>query len=113
MGHHNDPAADSPPSDWYGSSALPSEEQSRLNAACARACDETAAAIARELNGPVTALLLYMGEIKRHSDQFSAGRAHLHRVVENALTQTERVCALVEQLANSSRTAPSAPSSPG
>jgi DNA-binding CsgD family transcriptional regulator len=113
MGHHNDPVADSPPSDWYGGSALPSEERSRLNAACARASDETAAAIARELNGPLTALLLYMGEIKRHSDQLSADRAHLHHVVENALTQTERVCALVKQLANSPRTAASAPSSLG
>lgn len=61
-----------------------------------------AAAIARELNGPLTALLLYMGEIKHHSDQLvpaSGDRAYLQRVVENALAQTERVCGLVKQLA--------------
>ncbi len=61
-----------------------------------------AAAIARELNGPLTALLLYMGEIKHHSDQLAPAtgdRAYLQRVVENALAQTERVCGLVKQLA--------------
>ncbi|MGC0322136.1 DNA-binding CsgD family transcriptional regulator [Bradyrhizobium sp. USDA 326] len=61
-----------------------------------------AAAIARELNGPLTALLLYMGEIKHHSDQLvpvAGDRAYLRRVVENALIQTERVCGLVKQLA--------------
>jgi DNA-binding NarL/FixJ family response regulator len=65
-----------------------------------------AAAIARELNGPLTALLLYMGEIKHHSDQFApvtGDRAYLQRVVENALAQTERVCGLVKQLAGSHR----------
>jgi DNA-binding CsgD family transcriptional regulator len=64
--------------------------------------DEAGATIARQLNGPVTALLLYMGEIKQHSHQFaqSAGdRDYLQKVVENALQQTERVCALVKQIA--------------
>jgi DNA-binding NarL/FixJ family response regulator len=43
-----------------------------------------------------------MGEIKHHSDQLAPAtgdRAYLQRVVENALTQTERVCGLVKQLA--------------
>ena len=104
MGHQHDPAADSRSSDWYESSASPHEELelARLNAARAKAADEAAAAIARELNGPLTALLLYMGEIKHHSDQLapvSGDRAYLQRVVENALAQTERVCTLVKQLA--------------
>jgi DNA-binding NarL/FixJ family response regulator len=98
------PAADSRSSDWYeGNASLHEElELARLNAARAKAADEMAASIARELNGPLTALLLYMGEIKHHSDQLapvSADRAHLQRVVENALAQTERVCSLVKQLA--------------
>src|ERR1700722_4588188 len=74
----------------------------RLSAARARAVDEAGAAIARQLNGPLTALLLYMGEIKQHSHQFSQGagdRAYLHQVVENALQQTERVCAMMKQIA--------------
>jgi DNA-binding CsgD family transcriptional regulator len=106
MGSQNDTAADSRPSEWYESSASPPEELDlvRLNAARAKAADEMAAAIARELNGPLTALLLYMGEIKHHSDQLapvSGDRAYLQRVVENALAQTERVCGLVKQLAGS------------
>lgn len=108
MGHQNDTAADSRAPDWYENNASPQEELelARLNAARIRAADEAAAAIGRELNGPLTALLLYMGEIKHHSDQLSPGsadRAYLQRVVENALVQTERVCAVVKQLAGPSR----------
>lgn len=104
MGSQNDTATDSRPSEWFESGAAPAEELDyvRLNAARAKAADEMAAAIARELNGPLTALLLYMGEIKHHSDQFApvtADRVYLQRVVENALAQTERVCGLVKQLA--------------
>ncbi|MGL3105424.1 LuxR C-terminal-related transcriptional regulator [Bradyrhizobium sp. BR 1432] len=104
MASQNDTATDSRPSEWYESSAAPAEEPDfvRLNAARAKAADEMAAAIARELNGPLTALLLYMGEIKHHSDQLApvtGDRAYLQRVVENALAQTERVCGLVKQLA--------------
>ncbi|PDT89577.1 helix-turn-helix transcriptional regulator [Bradyrhizobium sp. Y36] len=104
MGSQNDTATDSRPSEWYESSAAPAEELDfvRLSAARAKAADEMAAAIARELNGPLTALLLYMGEIKHHSDQLApvtGDRAYLQRVVENALAQTERVCGLVKQLA--------------
>src|SRR5512139_2411266 len=75
MGHQNDTPADSRPLDWYEDSTSPHEELelARLNAARAKAADEAAAAIARELNGPLTALLLYMGEIKHHSDQLSLG----------------------------------------
>jgi DNA-binding CsgD family transcriptional regulator len=106
MGSQNDTATDSRPSEWYDSNAAPTEQLDvvRLNAARAKAADEMAAAIARELNGPLTALLLYMGEIKHHSDQLApvtGDRAYLQRVVENALVQTERVCGLVKQLAGS------------
>jgi len=114
MGHQNDPAADSRPSEWHEGGASPHEELEpvRLNAARAKAADETAAAIARELNGPLTALLLYMGEIKHHSDQLvqvSGDRAYLQRVVENALAQTERVCAVVKQLAGPHKNLPLQP----
>ncbi|MCP3461855.1 MULTISPECIES: helix-turn-helix transcriptional regulator [unclassified Bradyrhizobium] len=108
MAHQNDPVADSRSPAWYESSSSPHEELelARLNAARAKASEETATAIARELNGPLTALLLYMGEIKHHSDQLfaiSADRAYLQRVVENALAQTERVCSLVKQLGGAPR----------
>ena len=97
MEHEDDTAADSRPLGGYegGASLHEESELVRMNAARAKAADETAAAIARELNGPLTALLLYMGEIKHHSDQLSpvsGDRVYLQRVVENALAQTERVC---------------------
>ena len=68
----------------------------------ARPTDEASIAIARQLNGPLTALLLYMGEIKQHSRQLSQSaedRAYLQKIVDNALQQTERVCSLVKQIA--------------
>jgi DNA-binding CsgD family transcriptional regulator len=116
MGSQNDTATDSRPSEWYEGSAAPTDELDfvRLDAARAKAADEMAAAIARELNGPLTALLLYMGEIKHHSDQLApvtGDRAYLQRVVENALAQTERVCGLVKQLAGPHKGGLSIPSS--
>ena len=96
--HH---AADSPLPEWTGSSTPLDEnpEIVQLSAARARAADEAAAAIARQLNGPLTALMLYMNEIKQHSgSQNSGNRVYLQQVVDNALQQTERVYALVKQL---------------
>ena len=75
----------------------------QLSAARLRAAEEASATIARQLNGPLTALLLYMNEIKQHSHQFSqapGNRLYLQQVVENALQQTERVCALVKQMSD-------------
>jgi DNA-binding NarL/FixJ family response regulator len=84
----------------------------RLSAARARAMDEAGGEIARQLNGPLTALLLYMGEIKQHSHEFSqagGNRAYLQKVVENALQQTERVCAMIKQIAVSNESDAAAP----
>jgi len=69
----------------------------------AQAIDEANALIGRQLNGPLTALLLYMEEIKRHSlglPHVDGDRDYLRRVVDNALQQTERVCALVQKIAS-------------
>jgi DNA-binding CsgD family transcriptional regulator len=77
-------------------------EFARLSAARTRAVDEAGAVIARQLNGPLTALLLYMGEIKQHSHLFAltmSDQVYLQTIVQNALQQTERVCALVKQIA--------------
>ena len=74
--------------------------------------DEAGAEIARQLNGPLTALLLYMGEIKQNSHQFAqagGNRVYLQQVVENALQQTERVCALIKQMANTHEEPAAAP----
>src|SRR6202158_5154369 len=103
-----------PFSKWIESSAPPDDdlESVRLSAARARAMDEAGAEIARQLNGPLTALLLYMGEIKQHSHQLSpaaGNRVYLQQVVENALQQTERVCALIKQMADAHEEPAAAP----
>jgi DNA-binding CsgD family transcriptional regulator len=105
MGHQENRITDSPFSKWVESSSPPDDdlENVRLSAARTRAMDEAGAALARQLNGPLTALLLYMGEIKQHSQQLSqaaGNRVYLQQVVENALQQTERVCAMIKQIAD-------------
>ena len=98
-------AGDSQLSKWIEHTPSRDEEFEvlRLNAAQVRLNDEASAAVVRQLNGPLTALLIYIGEIKEHSHLFSeagGNRAYLQQVVENALQQTERVCALVRQIAD-------------
>jgi DNA-binding CsgD family transcriptional regulator len=79
------------------------QEIAQMSALRAKASEEAGAAIARQFNGPLTALLLYMNEIKQHSHQFAqppGNRIYLQQVVENALQQTERVCAMLKQIAD-------------
>jgi DNA-binding NarL/FixJ family response regulator len=103
MAHQDHHAPDSHFSEWTENST-PLEVNHdivQLSAVRARAADEAAAAIARQLNGPLTALMLYMNEIKQHSGSQSTGnRIYLQQVVDNALQQTECVYALVKQLAD-------------
>ena len=102
MSQQENRVADSHFSDWGEAPPLDERDIVRLSAARARAMDEAGNSIARQLNGPLTALLLYMEELKHHSHRFSpdAGeRDHLQKVVQNALQQTERVCALVKEIA--------------
>jgi DNA-binding CsgD family transcriptional regulator len=73
----------------------------QLSVARVRAIEEAEAGIARQLNGPLTALLLYMNEIKQH--QFSevpGNRVYLQQVVDNAVQQLERVCTVVKQMSD-------------
>jgi len=105
MGHQENRITDSPFSNWAETSAPPDSdaEKERLAAARTRGMEEAGAALARQLNGPMTALLLYMGEISQHSQQLSqaaTNRVYLQQVVENALQQTERVCAMIKQLSD-------------
>ncbi|HEY6390627.1 MAG TPA: hypothetical protein VIX89_05090, partial [Bryobacteraceae bacterium] len=106
MSQQENRISDSHFSKWIESSTPLDDdlEIARLAAARTRAMDEAGATIARQLNGPLTALLLYMGEIKQHSHQLSqtdGNRVYLQKVVENALQQTERVCAMMKQIAGS------------
>ena len=115
MSQQENRITDSPFSKWPEASAPiggDDLEILRLSAARNKAMDEAGAAIARQLNGPLTALLLYMGEIKQHSHQLSqtdGNRVYLQQVVENALQQTERVCAMMKQIAGSSEEAVAVP----
>ena len=103
MSHHDYRASDSRPAKWADASTPPGDgpEVVPLSVARARAVEDAAAMIARDLNGPVTALMLYMNELKHQSQQFSqmpGNRVYLQQVVDNALQQTERVYAMVKQL---------------
>src|SRR6478672_3827961 len=103
MSQQENRITDSPFSKWIedGSPLHDALEVARPPAVRAQAMEEAGAELARQLNGPLTALLLYMGEIKQHSDQISqagSNRVYLQQVVENALQQTERVCAIIKQM---------------
>lgn len=67
----------------------------------ARAAVEVGAAIAHELSGPATALLLYVGDLSRDIDQRSAAAGEdqsLKLVADNALREVERICLLIKRL---------------
>ena len=102
MSHQENRAGDSQFRDWdEAGRPLDEREIVRLSAARASAMDEARLSIARQLNGPLTALLIYIEELKHHSDrlaQDATERDHLQQVVQNALQQTERVCALVKEI---------------
>jgi DNA-binding CsgD family transcriptional regulator len=66
--------------------------------------NEVGAAIAHQLNGPLTALLLYLDDLYQGSDRFPVGDCDglsLKEVAGNALREAERVCALMRRLGDS------------
>jgi DNA-binding CsgD family transcriptional regulator len=68
----------------------------------ARAVNEVGAAIAHELSGPLTALLLYVADLHQNRDRFPIAEGDgqsLKLVAENALRATERVCRLMRRIA--------------
>ncbi|MBR1164864.1 helix-turn-helix domain-containing protein [Bradyrhizobium elkanii] len=94
---------------WMGGTATlepqPPEPQSleTQGVAAPRPQADAGAAIIRQFNGPVTALLLYMNELKQHSQQFAhapGNGVYLRQVIENALEQTERVSAMLKQISD-------------
>ena len=67
----------------------------------ARAINEVGAAIAHALNGPLTALLFYVGDLAKNSDQFpdeDDDGTSLKQVAANALREAERVCFLMQRI---------------
>ena len=68
-----------------------------------RAASEVGAAIAHELSGPLTALLLYVGDLVQNSDRFPVADGDgqsLKQVADNALRETERVCSLIRRISD-------------
>src|ERR1700743_1849518 len=63
--------------------------------------DAARAAVIRQINGSLTALLIYMAELRNHSHAFGPVRddqAYLKQVVENAFQRIGRVCDLIKQI---------------
>jgi DNA-binding CsgD family transcriptional regulator len=67
-----------------------------------RTPNEVGSAIVHQLNGPLTALRLYMGEIRQHSGRLGTTESDdtLQQIVENAFQETERVCTMIRLIAD-------------
>ena len=67
----------------------------------ASVANEVGAAIAHQLNGPLTALLLYLEDLCQNCDRFPATDGEgstLKQIADNALHEAERVCALMQRI---------------
>jgi len=76
----------------------------RPSAERTRAANEVGSAIAHQLNGPLTALRLYVGEIRQNSGRFretAEAQDNMQQMVEGAFQETERVCAMMRLIADS------------
>jgi DNA-binding CsgD family transcriptional regulator len=64
------------------------------------AVGEVGAAMAHQLNEPLTALLLYLHEIKEEGEHSTGAEipAAMREMVEKALRETERVCDIMERV---------------
>jgi DNA-binding CsgD family transcriptional regulator len=68
-----------------------------------RTANEVGSAIVHQLNGPLTALRLYVGEIRHCSDRFvgtTDADDGLQQIVENAFQEIERICAMMRLIAD-------------
>jgi DNA-binding CsgD family transcriptional regulator len=68
----------------------------------ARAANEVGSAIAHQLSGPLTALRLYVGEIRESSRSRATSGAPdgMLQMVEGAFVETERVCAMMRLISD-------------
>lgn len=69
-----------------------------------RAIADTSAAMAHQLSEPLTALLLYLHQLKQASERSggtgSAPPEPMRKIVDMALRETERVCDIIERVGN-------------
>jgi DNA-binding CsgD family transcriptional regulator len=76
---------------------LPADfEIGRLSSMRLRLASEIGAAMAHELNGPITALLLYVGDIQQNCDRLVD--KSLKQVVDGAVLEAERISALINKM---------------
>jgi DNA-binding CsgD family transcriptional regulator len=69
-----------------------------------RAVNEVGSAMAHQLTGPLTALRLYVGEIRQNCGRFcetAEMQDDMKRMVEGAFQETERLCAMMRLIADS------------
>jgi DNA-binding CsgD family transcriptional regulator len=69
-----------------------------------RAANEVGSAIVHQLNGPLTALRLYVGEIRQNIGRFRESaemQDGMQQMVEGAFQETERICAMMRLIADS------------
>jgi DNA-binding CsgD family transcriptional regulator len=93
-------------SKWLDDGGQPAEELEigRPSPERSRAANEVGSAIAHQLNGPLTALRLYIGEIRQisgRSTEAAAARVSMQQMVESAFQETERICAMMRLIADS------------
>jgi DNA-binding CsgD family transcriptional regulator len=103
MSRHENPGDDSYRSDDPQSSTSREDrlETNGLQHMRAPLNDAAKAAAIRQINGSLTALLIYMAELRDHSYAFSSvkdDQGYLKQVIENAFQQIGRVCDLVKQI---------------
>jgi DNA-binding CsgD family transcriptional regulator len=84
---------------------LPAEGRAREDASAerSRTASEVASAIAHQLSGPLTALLLYVSDLHTNSDQFPDDNGEglpLRQIAEQALREAEFACRLLQQIEN-------------
>jgi DNA-binding CsgD family transcriptional regulator len=69
----------------------------------ARAVNEVGSAIAHQLTGPLTALQLYVGEIRQNIGRFqdtAEMQDDMQQMVDSAFQETERLCAMIRLIAD-------------
>jgi DNA-binding CsgD family transcriptional regulator len=91
----------SPPRPHFASQKLDQFQADLASRAVKRAVDDVGAAMAHQLSEPLTALLLYLNEIKqagKSSDGTEIVLASVRDMVDMALRETERVCAIIERV---------------
>jgi signal transduction histidine kinase len=93
-------------SEWTDGGGQQAEEfeLGRSSAERTRAANQVGSAIAHQLTGPLTALRLYIGEIRRNTPKpgdTAEAQDQMLQMVEGAFQETERICAMMTAIADS------------